>query len=107
MSLDRAHSRRSDPATSVDAARLIEGAGIATEHRRTLFKSVEQCPHHTAAEYAAMTGIDRHEVSRRLPELRPHFIINDPEPKRCTMKGTMAMTWAPNIEQDPQGKLSF
>jgi hypothetical protein len=105
VSLDRARSRRTDPATSVDAARLVEGNGSAVENRRKLLAAVKHFPHQTAAEYSALTGIDRHEVSRRLPELRPLFIINDPEPKRCTIKHTMAMTWSPRTDEDPQAKL--
>ena len=101
-----ARARRTDPATSHDAARLIEGNGKAAENRRILLQKIRHLGGEwTAGELAFFCDMDRHEASRRLPELRPWFIVNGERPRRCTILATMAMTWRERTEDDPQKDL--
>ncbi len=103
----QASSRRTDPATSVEAAKLIEGTGKAARHRRILLDKVRQVPGQTAGELARFAVLDRHEVSRRLPELRPMF-VESRDPRKCRELGTKAMTWWPaDPPEVTQGTLIF
>lgn len=93
----QARSRRSDPATSVEAARRIEGDGKAAKHRRMLLEAVRARPKRTAAEYGKQVGLDRFEASRRLPELRP-FWVDCGDPRECEVLKSKCMTWWPAKE---------
>jgi hypothetical protein len=97
MSQMQARARRSDPDTSHEAARLIEGDGKAARHRRMLLEAVESRPGRTAAEYGIQTGLDRYEASRRLPELRDAEFIEAPKAwiRICQVRGTSSLTWWP------------
>ena len=102
-----AKSRYTDPATSSDAARLVEGSGTAARHRDKLYRTI--CFVHpnekTAGELAFLTGIERHEVSRRLPELRP-LLVENGEARRCQFLKTFAITWRrKQVDKDPQIQL--
>lgn len=102
-----AKSRYTDPATSVDAARLVEGTGKATRERNQLYRMI--CLVHpsekTAGELAKLTGIERHETSRRLPELRP-LLVGNGNARRCEVLKTMATTWRrKRVDEDKQGQL--
>ena len=103
----QARARRSDPGTSHDAARLIEGSGKAAVNRRILLERIRSLGGEwTAAELARFCDMDRHEASRRLPELREGgFIKNGSSPKRCTLQNTMGMTWQEDLDEDPQQEL--
>lgn len=102
-----AKSRYTDPATSSDAARLVEGSGKATRERSQLYGMIclVHPKEHTAGELAELTGIERHEVSRRLPELRP-LLVENGEARRCEFLKTFAVTWRrKRIDEDHQTQL--
>ncbi len=105
-----AKSRYTDPATSVDAARLIEGSGKAALDRKALYLMIaEMHPRQmTAPELGVFCGVDRHNASRRLPELRDSgFIDQGDESRRCEIQGTISMTWKKKRDpsEDPQKEL--
>jgi len=103
-----AKSRYTDPATSSDAARLVEGSGVASRNRAQLYGMIclVHPREHTAGELAELTGLERHEASRRLPEMRPLLIENGDDSKRCSILHTMATTWRrKRVDEDPQSQL--
>lgn len=90
-----AGARRTDPSTSQTAARTIERSGAARAHRTRCLNAVRTHPGHTGAEIAVLVGLERHEPSRRLPELRDAGLIENRETRLCLVQGTRSMTWYP------------
>lgn len=91
-----AAARRTDPATSHEAARLVEASGRAAAQRTACLDEVRRRPGQTAAEVAQALGLERHAPSRRLPELeRAGLVRRGQVKKQCTVMGTAAMTWWP------------
>jgi len=91
----KASARRTDPATSHQAARKVEATGAAGEQRALCLKAVHEHPGSTAAEIATFLNIERHAPSRRLSELRRGGLVYNGEPRRCRVVGSRCMTWWP------------
>jgi DNA-binding transcriptional ArsR family regulator len=64
----KARARRTDAQTSHDAAELVE-LGLADQRRRDIYSALELEGPMTFKEIAGCTGIEQHEVSRRLSEI--------------------------------------
>ena len=90
-----ARARNSDPSTSHDAATAMERSGIAAAHRQICLEAVRRKPGQTGAEIALAVGLERHEPSRRLPELRDAGLIENREVRFCSVRGRRSMTWYP------------
>ncbi len=84
-----------DPPTSEAAAKLVEARGIASDHRRRCLAAVLRAPGSTAAEIAEATGLERHEPSRRLPELRKLGLVESRAARKCSVLGSRQITWWP------------
>lgn len=87
--------RKDDPDTSAMAAKGMKDSGLADSHRDACLRAVHKNPGSTAAEIAQLAELERHEASRRLPELRERQLVMNGLPRRCTAQGTMAITWWP------------
>lgn len=100
-----ASSRATDPPTSRKAAAAHERGGKAELNRERLLNEVCVGPGRTAVELAMrLDGIDRHEASRRLPELRERGMVESRDPRKCSVKGTSMVTWwatAAGLEAGP------
>jgi len=89
-------SRSTDPATSRQAASSLASA----EHGRKLsgkrmavWSALHEMPGATAGEIAAKTGMERGEVSKRLPELvSMGWATRGPE-RECAVRGSQMTTW--------------
>lgn len=90
-----ASARRTDPATSRDAARWAEAAGVSGDQRATVRAAVERHPGRTAAELAELVRMERHAPSRRLPELERSGAVRRGEPRPCRVVGRRSVTWWP------------
>ena len=90
-----AHARTQDPVTSHEAAHAMEASGIAAAHRQRCLAAVEATPGLTAAEIAEAVGLDRHEPSRRLPELRDQGLVLNGDLRICRARGRRSLTWFP------------
>jgi CRP-like cAMP-binding protein len=91
-----ARARRTDPASSHIAARTVERSGRAGQQRIRCGAAVLRNPGRTSQELCEITGIDRYELARRLPELREEGLIRNGEALReCRVTGRPAMTWWP------------
>lgn len=90
-----AHARSQDPVTSHEAAHAMEVSGIAAAHRHRCLTAVETTPGLTAAEISEAVGLERHEPSRRLPELRDQGLIVNGALRICRARGRRILTWYP------------
>lgn len=72
----QARARRSDGDGSHDAADALESSGRAAAQLEAVLEAVQQHSGSTSRELAALTGLDRHLVGRRLPELAAHGLID-------------------------------
>lgn len=91
----KARARRTDPGTSHKAAFKLEALGKANSQRRMCFREVIRHPGRTYAEIATGLGWELVIAGKRLPELRDAgFIRNGPE-KKCSIRGSICLTWVP------------
>lgn len=86
------------PTTSELARRNHESSGKADSHRELTLGLVRQYPGCTAVElFRRQRGLfeqlTRHEISRRLPELRKAGLVVNGEARRCSVAGTKQVTW--------------
>lgn len=109
-------ARRRDPETSHHAAEAITKEGVRADQQARALAAVNAYPDRTSFELAMLSGIDRFELGRRLPEVRTARLIHNPidesrppdpvtgEPwpfKRvCTVTGRLAMVWRPGRGQE-------
>lgn len=88
-------ARATDPVTSKEAADRAEA--FAESQSERVLRAVVEKPGLTACEIAERCGLDRHAVSRRLPELRRDGKIESGKERLCTVKHTRQMTWMPTL----------
>lgn len=87
------------PDTSTIARTKHEKSGKATCNRQRVLRLVEAMPSATAVElhdYSRRVlglNLTRHEISRRLPEIRKAGLVFNGEPRTCRVSGTKQMTW--------------
>lgn len=86
--------------TSTLALTTHEASGKATCNRRMVLQLVTDFPGMTAVELWRVAnttgfggGLTRHEVSRRLPELRKAGLVFNGVARLCEVAGTKQMTW--------------
>lgn len=91
----QARARRTDPETSHLAAQKIEKTGTAQSNRERCLESIRRRPGQTAAEVARDVALERHEPSRRLPELREVWLVKCGPKRRCDVTGNPSLTWWP------------
>lgn len=84
--------------TSADARNKHERSGTAMSNRRSVLNLVMEHPGLTAVELwrtanELSLGLSRHEISRRLPELRKAGIVINGPARKCAVAGSRQMTW--------------
>ena len=90
-----------DPPTSHLAAQRMERSGQAATNREKCLREVRRMPGQTAAEIALMVGLERHEPSRRLPELRRLGLVSNGNDaigrisRICVVTGNLSVVWMP------------
>lgn len=96
--------RNTDPGSSHIAARRHVGTGHKQANQAIVRALVAQFPGRTSVElHAALKGADqdrinRHELSRRLPELEEAGLIHrcpKSQMRKCRIKNTHMLTWWP------------
>jgi len=89
-----AGARATDPQTSHRAAESVEKSGRAQTQRSRILAVLSRLRRSTAGEIASrLDGIDRHTVSKRLPELERRGSVKRMDPRKCTAHGTEMTTW--------------
>jgi hypothetical protein len=74
-----ATARRTDPATSHEAAAKHERSGRAATNRETVLAAVTRHQGLTAVEYGDLTGLGHVEAQRRLSDLSKRTPTYEPE----------------------------
>lgn len=92
-----AKSRRTDPATSREAAERVTRSGSSASDRAAILMVVRRKPGLTAGEIAAELGwgTDNVRVSRRTAELVDNGAIAQGSPRMCAIKGSRMIQWFP------------
>lgn len=90
-----AKSRRTDPATSREAAKRVTRSGNSASDRAAIIAVVKRRPGLTAGEIAAELGwgVDNVRVSRRTAELEDQGLIATGAARVCSVKGTRMTTY--------------
>jgi hypothetical protein len=90
----RASSRRDDPETSRKAAEKIRPH--ASGHAEKILAVMRGRPPMTAVEIAARCdGLDRYQVSRRLPQMERAKLVERRAARECSVReGSEMLTWA-------------
>ena len=88
-------ARATDPTSSHESAvHLIASGKQRAQHAKTE-RAVKLHPGVSSMQLAKLTGLDRHMLARRLPELaRSERVWRGPKAP-CPVSGTSACTWWP------------
>lgn len=92
---DTPRARRRDPETSHLAAERMRESGALGKQAAAVLEAVKNWPGCTAVEIAQRAQIDRHAVSRRLPDLAKAHLVRRGPPKLCSVNGRPQSTWRP------------
>lgn len=89
---------RTDPATSAEAEARHTASGARQAHCNRVLALVRNRPGSTSVELwqaqAWQPGcLDRHEVSRRLADLRHKGQVRQGDARECRVNGTRMVTW--------------
>jgi DNA-binding MarR family transcriptional regulator len=79
--------RHGDPEGSEVAGKAVEKQGRAAKQRQRALRAVWEHPGHTSKELAALTGMDRYALARRLPELLRTGCVRRTEARECRWWG--------------------
>ena len=85
-------SRSTDPVTSRLAEQRVN-LGSRANHCRLVLAAVRKYPSMTAVELLPFCGLERHEVSRRLADLRSRGDVRVAGRRKCRVNGTAMLTW--------------
>lgn len=90
-----AKSRRTDPATSREAAERVTRSGASAGDRAAILAVIKRKPGLTAGEIAAELGDGwtNVRVSRRTAELEDAGLISPGAARVCSSRGTRMTTW--------------
>lgn len=86
-------ARSSDPVTSHIAADDITSSGLRDSQKSEVLRWLTQHPGSTSAELAHISGLDRHMVARRLPDLERDGKVRKSGQRECAVSGRPAVTW--------------
>jgi hypothetical protein len=91
-------ARRHDPVSSHDAANEHTDSGRRERHVSIVVEQVWMHPGLTSAELTPHTGLERHEVARRLLDAEENLQVMRGDLRRCSVSGRLAITWWPRTE---------
>ena len=86
-------ARRTDPATSHQAAAQHTRSGARGRQRAQTAAAVQEWPGQTSSELAKLSGIDRYTLARRLSECETGGEVSRGAIKTCAVTGKKALTW--------------
>ena len=90
---DSPRARRRDPITSHIAAAKVKANGTLARHQTKILAAVRSHPGSTYIELAALTGLERHAVGRRLGEIESAGYIKPGQP--VNRGGRLMRAWYP------------
>lgn len=89
-------SHANDPASSREAEQRVTENGKRAKHALIVLGLVRRFPGYTAVELTREQGpggLERHEVSRRLSDLRNAGMVREGATRPCRVAGTNQTTW--------------
>ena len=89
----RSLARRTDPKTSREAAHELIESGRLSNQCSTVFSALEKHGPCTSAELAFASGLDRHMVARRLPDLAKRQLVRRYDSRTCAVTSRSACVW--------------
>lgn len=90
------NARSTDPISSHLAAAEMVDSGEQDRQCQIVLKLVRRCPGHTCSELAAFcVELDRHQIARRLPDLRTAGKVRNGVERPCSVSGRTQCTWHP------------
>lgn len=88
-------ARNTDISTSHDAAEFVKSSGLQKDQQAQAAAAVKLHPGVTSMQLSKITGLDRHMLGRRLPELlKAEQVWRGPNVP-CPVSGRSACTWWP------------
>jgi len=96
-------ARRDDPESSHLAAEHVTATGLRRSQQQRTLEAVRANPGKTSAELAAITGLDRFMLARRLPELEPLWVAKGVM-VTCTVTRRRAHCWWLPTQQPTDAK---
>lgn len=93
----QARARRTDPATSHEAAERVESSGTAKAHQAIIAAAVKEHPGLTAGELPQHCGLLYEHVHKRLSEIERLGHIKRGPTRACTVRrgNPVVLTWWP------------
>lgn len=92
----QARARKTDPATSHEAAAKHEASGNAVSHRNILANYVKEHPGTTNGEAARdLPELGYQEITRRMGEVAKIGLIRRGEQRICSVNKSSMTTWWP------------
>lgn len=82
-----------DPISSHLAAAEITRSGLRGAQKQKVLAALRNAPGRTSAELAALAGLERYLVARRLPDLMHDGLVKQAEIRNCRVTGRRAVTW--------------
>ena len=86
-------ARRSDPASSHQAAAEITRDGSRARQQRVVLETVLRNPDHTAFELTRFCELDRYQIQRRLSEMASTGLVEKGPARVCSITGRQAVVW--------------
>lgn len=83
--------------TSQLAAQRTDDSGADQTQREIIYAYLCDHPGDTSQEISAATGIESHDVSSRLTELRDEGRVWNGDKRKCREKNQTMLTWFPDI----------
>lgn len=88
-------ARSTDPSTSHEAAIRMVASGKQRAQQARTEEAVKRYPGQSSLHLAALTGLDRHMIARRLPELEKEGRVWRGPKAPCPSGTGSACTWWP------------
>ena len=89
-------SRKTDPASSAEAAEKLVASGAHASQKQRTLAALAKHPGSTSAELGTIMGVSRHVPARRLPDLERDGLVRRGKMRKCIEHGTTAVTWFAN-----------
>jgi hypothetical protein len=86
-------TRRTDPATSFQAAEKVLHSGVFKGQKKAVFEAVKQRQGCTSAELARRMGVSRYVTARRLPDLERVGAVRKGPTSLCKVTNSPCVTW--------------
>ena len=92
MNIQTPAARNIDPISSHLAVDEINASGQRQSHQQQVLNALTENDGSTGAELAALTGIEVHEVRKRLNDMAGIYVQRG-DIRKCTVSNRQVLTW--------------